>query len=92
MAEYNYLASDHAGATQYGTVTAATSHEAAELVRNRGLVVIRLSAAGARPGGAALALFGSKKASASGKPEQPAAGVGSTPATCLSLPRSWGPC
>ena len=44
MATFSYVASDRTGVTQRGTVSAANSHEAAELVRGKGLlnaIVIR---------------------------------------------------
>jgi type IV pilus assembly protein PilC len=54
MALFNYVAADRMGASKRGSITAATSHEAAELVRGKGLVLVNLAPAGvARPGGLA---------------------------------------
>jgi type IV pilus assembly protein PilC len=54
MALFNYVAADRTGASKRGSITAPTSHEAAELVRGKGLVLVNLiPAGGARPGGLA---------------------------------------
>jgi type IV pilus assembly protein PilC len=45
MATFNYVAADRAGMTQRGTVNAANTHEAAEAVRSKGLVLVNVSAA-----------------------------------------------
>ncbi len=87
MAEYRYLASDRTGMTQQGTVTAATSHDAAELVRGRGLVLIRLSQSGQR--GARFALTpppaGGRQAAAGEGAKQPLSAGGRISARDLSI-------
>ena len=54
MATFTYVAADRQGTTQRGTVTAANSHEAAEVIRGKGLVVVNVSAA--RSAGGALSV------------------------------------
>lgn len=74
MATFSYVASDRLGVTQRGTVSAASSHEAAELVRGKGLVIVSISQARGG-GGAGLALRGAPEA-AEGKQARLAAGGG----------------
>lgn len=50
MANFTYVAADRSGTTQRGTISAANSHEAAELIRGKGLVPVNINAA--RSGGA----------------------------------------
>jgi type IV pilus assembly protein PilC len=57
MATFRYVAADRAGTTQRGSVNAANSHEAAEAIRGKGLVLVSVSAAKAS-GGGGLALRG----------------------------------
>ena len=73
MATFSYVASDRTGVTQRGTVSAANTHEAAELVRGKGLVIVNISQA--RSGGGGLALRGAP-ATAEGKQARLAAGGG----------------
>jgi type IV pilus assembly protein PilC len=51
MATFNYVAANRAGTTQRGSVNAANSHEAAEVIRGKGLVLVSVSAAKASGGG-----------------------------------------
>jgi type IV pilus assembly protein PilC len=44
MATFNYVAADRSGTTRRGTVAAANTHEAAELIRGKGLVPVNISA------------------------------------------------
>src|SRR5664280_2956854 len=44
MATFTYIAADRSGSTQRGTISAANTHEAAELVRSKGLVLVNISA------------------------------------------------
>jgi len=44
MATFTYVAADRQGTTQRGTITAANTHEAAEAIRGKGLVVVNVSA------------------------------------------------
>ncbi|HOV51181.1 MAG TPA: type II secretion system F family protein, partial [Candidatus Cryosericum sp.] len=81
MATFSYVASDRMGVTQRGTVSAANSHEAAELVRGKGLVIVNISQA--RGGGAGLALRGAPQ-TAEGKQARLAAG-GGIPAKDLAI-------
>jgi len=46
MAEYTYVAADRQGGTQRGSISAANSHEAAEIIRGKGLVPVNINAAG----------------------------------------------
>jgi len=46
MTTFTYTATDKAGITKHGTVNATNMHEAAELVRNKGLVLLSVSATG----------------------------------------------
>jgi type IV pilus assembly protein PilC len=45
MATFTYIAADRSGTTRRGTISAANTHEAAELVRSKGLVLMNVSAA-----------------------------------------------
>ncbi|MFZ2413293.1 MAG: hypothetical protein WAW16_03665, partial [Candidatus Cryosericum sp.] len=54
MATFTYVAADHSGTTKRGTINAANSHEAAEVIRGKGLVPVNIS--GARPSGGGLAV------------------------------------
>ncbi|MCX6086447.1 MAG: type II secretion system F family protein [Caldiserica bacterium] len=45
MATFTYVAADRSGSTQRGTVNAANTHEAAELIRGKGLVPVNINAA-----------------------------------------------
>lgn len=60
MATFTYVAADRTGSTQRGTINAATSHEAAEAIRGKGLVPVNISAA--RTGGSGLAVRSSGSA------------------------------
>jgi type IV pilus assembly protein PilC len=51
MATFNYVAADRAGTTQRGSVNAANTHEAAESIRGKGLVLVSVSAAKSSGGG-----------------------------------------
>jgi type IV pilus assembly protein PilC len=44
MTTFTYIAADRSGTTQRGTISAANTHEAAELVRGKGLVLLNVSA------------------------------------------------
>ena len=44
MATFTYIAADRSGTTRRGTISAANTHEAAELVRSKGLVLMNVSA------------------------------------------------
>jgi len=82
MATFSYVASDRMGVTQRGTVSAASSHEAAELVRGKGLVIVSINQA--RSGGSAgLALRGAP-ATPEAKQARLAAG-GGIPAKDLAI-------
>jgi len=54
MATFTYVAADRAGTTQRGTISAANTHEAAELIRGKGLVPVNINAA--RSAGGSLAV------------------------------------
>lgn len=54
MATFTYVAADRSGTTQRGTISAANTHEAAELIRGKGLVPVNINAA--RSKGGALAV------------------------------------
>lgn len=45
MASFVYVAADRQGGTQRGTISAANSHEAAEIIRGKGLVPVNIAAA-----------------------------------------------
>jgi type IV pilus assembly protein PilC len=45
VATFTYVAADRSGTTRRGTISAANTHEAAELVRSKGLVLMNVSAA-----------------------------------------------
>jgi type IV pilus assembly protein PilC len=45
MATFTYIAADRSGTTKRGTISAANTHEAAEAVRGKGLVLVNISAA-----------------------------------------------
>ena len=45
MATFTYIAADRSGTTQRGTISAANTHEAAEAIRGKGLVLVNISAA-----------------------------------------------
>src|SRR5450759_1177126 len=45
MSTFNYVAADRSGSTQRGTISAANTHEAAEAIRGKGLVLVNISAA-----------------------------------------------
>jgi len=45
MATFTYIAADRSGTTRRGTISAANTHEAAELVRSKDLVLVNISAA-----------------------------------------------
>src|SRR5664279_1520580 len=45
MTTFTYIAADRSGTTQRGTISAANTHEAAEAVRGKGLVLMNISAA-----------------------------------------------
>jgi len=75
MATFNYVAADRAGATQRGTVSAANTHEAAEAVRGRGLVLVSVTAA-RTAGGGGVVLRGKGATTAEGKEEKLASGGG----------------
>src|SRR5450756_960496 len=45
MATFTYIAADRSGTTRRGTISAANTHEAAELVRSKGLVLVNISTA-----------------------------------------------
>jgi len=53
MASFTYVAADRQGGTQRGTISAANSHEAAEIIRGKGLVPVNINAVG---GGASRGL------------------------------------
>jgi type IV pilus assembly protein PilC len=44
MATFTYIAADRSGTTRRGTISAANTHEAAEFVRSKGLVLMNVSA------------------------------------------------
>jgi type IV pilus assembly protein PilC len=44
VATFTYIAADRSGTTRRGTINAANTHEAAELVRSKGLVLMNVSA------------------------------------------------
>src|SRR5450756_778629 len=44
MATFTYIAADRSGTTQRGTISAANTHEAAEAIRGKGLVLMNVSA------------------------------------------------
>ena len=54
MSTFNYVAADRSGSTQRGTISAANTHEAAEAIRGKGLVLVNISAA--RSAGSNLAV------------------------------------
>src|SRR5664280_1235695 len=54
MSTFNYVAADRSGATQRGTISAANTHEAAEAIRGKGLVLVNISTA--RSAGSNLAV------------------------------------
>jgi type IV pilus assembly protein PilC len=54
VATFTYVAADRSGTTRRGTINAANTHEAAELVRSKGLVLMNVSAV--RSAGDALAV------------------------------------
>jgi type IV pilus assembly protein PilC len=56
MATFTYVAADRTGSAQRGTISAANTHEAAELIRGKGLVPVNISAA--RSAGGSLAVRG----------------------------------
>ncbi|MHB8071046.1 MAG: type II secretion system F family protein [Candidatus Cryosericum sp.] len=76
MATFNYVAADRAGTTQRGTVNAANTHEAAEAIRGKGLVLINVSAGTRSTGGGGLALRGRGATTAEGQEARLAAGGG----------------
>ena len=82
MATFSYVASDRMGVTQRGTVSAASSHEAAELVRGKGLVIVSINQARSG-GGSGLALRGAP-ATPEAKQARLAAG-GGIPAKDLAI-------
>ncbi len=45
MANFTYVAADRSGTTQRGTISAANTHEAAELIRGKGLVPVNINTA-----------------------------------------------
>lgn len=54
MASFTYVAADRSGMTQRGTIDAANTHEAAEAIRGKGLVLVNISAARTAGGGLAV--------------------------------------
>src|SRR5450756_194835 len=54
MATFTYIAADRSGTTRRGTISAANTHEAAELVRGKGLVLVNISAGRSAGGGLAV--------------------------------------
>ena len=54
MATFTYVAADRAGTTQRGTISAANTHEAAELIRGKGLVPVNINAARSARGSLAV--------------------------------------
>jgi type IV pilus assembly protein PilC len=44
VATFTYIAADRSGTTQRGTISAANTHEAAEAIRGKGLVLVNISA------------------------------------------------
>ena len=54
MSTFNYVAADRSGSTQRGTISAANTHEAAEAIRGKGLVLVNISAARSAGGNLAV--------------------------------------
>ncbi|MHB8107576.1 MAG: type II secretion system F family protein [Candidatus Cryosericum sp.] len=75
MATFNYVAADRAGMTLRGTVNAANTHEAAEAIRGKGLVLVSVSAA-RTSGGGGLVLRGRGATTSDGQEARLAAGGG----------------
>src|SRR5450830_2033830 len=65
MATFTYIAADRSGTTRRGTISAANTHEAAELVRGKGLVLVNISAG--RSAGGTIAV---RSAAPSGEAKQ----------------------
>ncbi len=76
MATFNYVAADRAGTTQRGTVSAANTHEAAEAIRGKGLVLINVTPARGSMGGGGLSLRGRGGTAAAGQETRLSAGGG----------------
>lgn len=54
MPEFTYVAADRQGGTQRGTISAGSSHDAAEMIRGKGLVPVNINAARVSGGGLAV--------------------------------------
>ena len=54
MATFTYVAADRSGTTQRGSISAANTHEAAEAIRGKGLVLVNISAGRSAGGGLAV--------------------------------------
>jgi len=54
VATFTYVAADRSGTTQRGSISAANTHEAAEAIRGKGLVLVNISAGRSAGGGLAV--------------------------------------